>query len=100
MKDHREELLGHVNPDVTPLGDDELEDVAGGISKEKADAAAQAAKADGRTEMLPSKNLLCIHNHKYKWARRKISNAATGDDYYDIKCYKPGCGKTWYKWSQ
>lgn len=104
MSNHDEhELLSGVNLDVTPLGDDELDDVAGGISKSKAADAKAAANADGRTFMLPTGNYrkLCNHNHKYKWARSKEREGTIksyGDNYYDIKCYKEGCGKTWHKW--
>lgn len=102
MSNHDEfEIPADAKPDVTPLEDDDLDAVAGGITGEKAEAVENAARADGRNVMLPIGNFtkLCMHNHKYKWARRKGKSASMqypGYYYYDIKCYK--CGKIWDEW--
>lgn len=87
------ELLSGVNPKVIPLGDDEMDDVAGGITKGQADTAKTAANAEGRKYMLPRGNHLCAHSNKYKWAKAAKVEEAGHTLYEDIKCYK--CGRTW-----
>lgn len=92
------ELLSGANPDVTPLGDDELDLVAGGTARSDAKA---AAKADGRTHRVGDKAIYkptCSCRNIYRWARTKKkvgSSNIDGSPYYeylDCKCYD--CGKT------
>ncbi|HBU11435.1 MAG TPA: hypothetical protein DEB31_01490 [Clostridiales bacterium] len=84
------------------IGDDELEAVSGGMSKEDKAEVEKQARADGRTHKLPILNLLCMCNNDYKWARHKKMNelfdfgnvvVTLTTTYSDIKCYN--CGKTW-----
>ena len=80
------------------ISDDELEAVAGGMSKAEKKRVQEKAAADGRTFKKPAFNLLCVCNNDYKYARSKMpeTGGPIGRDYnlyMDIKCYK--CGKTW-----
>lgn len=94
MNNHDEYKLPiSANPDATPLDDDELEDVAGGISKANAADAKAAAEADGRKIMLPNRGLCLGHSRKYQFAKT-CTREHCFDVYRDVKCYKPGCGKT------
>ncbi len=95
-------MLECIKNGVLPIEDDDMDAVAGGMTKKKKEEVKALAAADGRNYRLPVLNLLCMCNNDYKWARTKYKSTAVGyedsDVYRDIKCYN--CGKTWDAHSQ
>lgn len=90
------DMMPSENPEIEILGDEELDEVAGGITKVEAENVRVYAKAEGREVPMPAGSCTCVHNRKYKYARKRTVKGKGINErvyYGDVRCYK--CGKEW-----